>query len=40
MVILDGRLDAFDTIALLARTNPYYRSASTSLARATGDDKL
>ena len=38
MVILDGHLDAFDTIALLARTNPYYRSASTQTAGATGRD--
>ena len=29
MVVLDGHLDAFDTIPLLARSNPYYRSAST-----------
>jgi ABC-type multidrug transport system fused ATPase/permease subunit len=28
MVILDGRVNAFDTIALLSTTNPYYRSAS------------
>ena len=40
MVVLDGHLDAFDTIALLARTNPYYRSASTSVAGATGHDLL
>ena len=38
MVILDGRLDAFDTLALLAKTNPYYRSASTSAAVPTGRD--
>jgi ATP-binding cassette subfamily B protein len=38
MVILDGRLDAFDTLALLAKTNPYYRSASTSFAVPTGLD--
>jgi ABC-type multidrug transport system fused ATPase/permease subunit len=36
MVVLDGHLDAFDTIALLARTNPYYRSASTLTAGPTG----
>jgi ABC-type multidrug transport system fused ATPase/permease subunit len=36
MVVLDGHLDAFDTIALLARTNPYYRAASTSGGAATG----
>jgi ATP-binding cassette subfamily B protein len=35
MVILDGRLDAFDTIAQLERTNPYYRSASTVAVGAT-----
>jgi ABC-type multidrug transport system fused ATPase/permease subunit len=40
MVVLDGRLDAFDTIALLARTNPYYRSASTLAAGVTGRDSL
>jgi ABC-type multidrug transport system fused ATPase/permease subunit len=27
MVILDGRLAAFDTVALLQRSNPYYKSA-------------
>jgi ATP-binding cassette subfamily B protein len=32
MVVLDGRLDAFDTLALLARTNPYYRAASATVA--------
>ena len=40
MVVLDGHLDAFDTIALLARTNPYYRSASTLAAGAVGRDAL
>ena len=40
MVILDGHLDAFDTLALLAKTNPYYRSASTSVAVPTGRDSL
>lgn len=29
MVIVDGRLQAFDTIGLLQRDNAYYRSAST-----------
>lgn len=29
MVIVDGRLEAFDTIALLQSKNSYYRSAST-----------
>ena len=38
MVILDGHLDAFDTIAQLERTNPYYRSASTVAAGAVGRD--
>jgi ABC-type multidrug transport system fused ATPase/permease subunit len=38
MVILDGRLDAFDTLALLAKSNPYYRSASVSVAVPTGRD--
>jgi ATP-binding cassette subfamily B protein len=38
MVILDGRLDAFDTLALLAKTNPYYRSASASVAVPIGRD--
>lgn len=33
VVILDGRIDAFDTIASLARTNPYYRSATTPAGR-------
>ena len=28
MVIMDGRLVAFDTKALLQRDNPYYRHAS------------
>jgi ATP-binding cassette subfamily B protein len=32
MVILDGHLDAFDTLALLAKTNPYYRSAARPVA--------
>ncbi len=40
MVILDGHLDAFGTLALLAKTNPYYRSASTSVAVPTGRDSL
>jgi ATP-binding cassette subfamily B protein len=38
MVILDGHLDAFDTLALLARSNHYYRSASPSPAGMTGPD--
>jgi ATP-binding cassette subfamily B protein len=40
MVVLDGHLDAFDTIALLARTNPYYRSASTLAAGVTARESL
>ena len=40
MVILDGRLDAFDTIAQLERTNPYYRSASTVAVGVAGRDSL
>lgn len=40
MVVLDGHLDAFDTIALVARTNPYYRSASALAAGITGRDSL
>ncbi len=32
MVIIDGRLVAFDTIELLAANNPYYRTASTIAA--------
>ena len=32
MVILDGRLVAFDTKALLQRDNPYYRHASSLAA--------
>jgi ATP-binding cassette, subfamily B, bacterial len=40
MVILDGHLDAFDTIAQLERANPYYRSASTLTAGVAGQDSL
>jgi ATP-binding cassette subfamily B protein len=40
MVILDGHLDAFDAIAQLERTNPYYRSASTLTVGVTGADSL
>lgn len=36
MVILDGHLDAFDTLALLATSNPYYRSASTPVMAVSG----
>ncbi len=40
MVILDGHLDAFDTIAQLERVNPYYRSASTITTGAVIRDSL
>jgi len=40
MVIIDGRLEAFDTIALLQRENSYYRSASTIAAGASGGGSL
>jgi len=40
MVIVDGRLEAFDTIALLQRDNSYYRSASTLAAGASGMGSL
>jgi ATP-binding cassette subfamily B protein len=36
MVVLDGRMVAFDTKALLQRDNPYYRRASQLAAGATG----
>jgi ABC-type multidrug transport system fused ATPase/permease subunit len=36
MVILDGRLAAFDTRAVLQEQNPYYRSASMIAAGAAG----
>lgn len=35
MVIVDGRLEAFDTTVLLQRNNSYYRSASTLAAGAS-----
>jgi ATP-binding cassette subfamily B protein len=35
MIIIDGKLTAFDTIELLQRENPYYRSASALAARGT-----
>jgi ATP-binding cassette, subfamily B, bacterial len=38
MVVVDGRLEAFDTIALLQRNNSYYRSASTLATGASGMD--
>jgi ATP-binding cassette, subfamily B, bacterial len=40
MVILDGHLDAFDTIAQLKSTNSYYRSASTLAVGVTGANAL
>lgn len=36
MVIVDGRLEAFDTTALLQKENSYYRSASTLAAGVSG----
>jgi ATP-binding cassette subfamily B protein len=36
MVVVDGRLEAFDTIALLQRESSYYRSASTLAAGLAG----
>jgi ATP-binding cassette subfamily B protein len=35
MIIIDGKLTAFDTIELLQRNNTYYRSASALAARGT-----
>jgi ATP-binding cassette, subfamily B, bacterial len=40
MVILDGKLDAFDSIAQLERSNFYYRSASTVTVGVAGRDAL
>jgi ABC-type multidrug transport system fused ATPase/permease subunit len=40
MVIVGGRLEAFDTIALLQGNNSYYRSASTFAAGASGRGSL
>jgi ATP-binding cassette subfamily B protein len=40
MVILDGRLAAFDTKAVLREESPYYRSASTIAAGAAGGSLL
>jgi ABC-type multidrug transport system fused ATPase/permease subunit len=37
MVIVDGRLQAFDTIPHLRTSNSYYRSASTVAAGASGE---
>jgi ATP-binding cassette subfamily B protein len=36
MVVVDGKLEAFDTIALLQRNSYYYRSATTLAAGASG----
>jgi ABC-type multidrug transport system fused ATPase/permease subunit len=36
MVIIDGKLVAFDTIDLLQRNNSYYRSASALAGGAAG----
>ncbi len=35
MVVIDGRLAAFDTVALLQRSNPYYRTAVSLAAGGT-----
>ncbi len=40
MVVVDGRLEAFDTIALLARESSYYRSASMIAAGVPGGGSL
>jgi ATP-binding cassette subfamily B protein len=40
MVILDGKLDAFDSIAQLERSNVYYRSASTVAVGVAGRASL
>jgi ATP-binding cassette, subfamily B, bacterial len=40
MVIIDGRLAAFDTISLLQERNAYYRSASKLAAGASGSGLL
>jgi ABC-type multidrug transport system fused ATPase/permease subunit len=40
MVILDGNLDAFDSIAHLERSNLYYRSALTVTAGVVGRDSF
>jgi len=40
MVIIDGRLEAFDTTALLQSRNSYYRSASTLPAGVSGLESL
>ncbi len=40
MVILDGNLDAFDSIAQLERSNFYYRSASKVTVGVAGRDSL
>jgi ATP-binding cassette, subfamily B, bacterial len=40
MVIADGRLEAFDTVALLQRNNSYYRSALTLAAGTSGRGSL
>jgi ATP-binding cassette subfamily B protein len=38
MVIIDGRLVAFDTRELLQRENPYYRAAATQAVLASGGE--
>jgi ATP-binding cassette subfamily B protein len=38
MVVVDGRLEAFDSIPVLQRDSPYYRSATTVSAQPSGAD--
>lgn len=38
MVVVDGKLEAFDSIAVLERESPYYRSATTVSAETSGAD--
>jgi ABC-type multidrug transport system fused ATPase/permease subunit len=40
MVIVDGRLAAFDTTELLRQNNDYYRSASLLAGAAQGGEML
>jgi hypothetical protein len=36
MIIIDGKLQAFDTISSLSQNNAYYRSASTIANKTPG----
>jgi hypothetical protein len=36
MIIIDGKLEAFDTIASLQQHNSYYRSATGIAGKASG----